>query len=241
VSLTGPGGQRIDTPADGSALRTSQAFIGRDPTTNTTYAILFSPAAGAWTIQPMAGAAAPTSVQVADGLPPATVNARVRRANNRRVLTWRLRQIPGQAVTFLEHGATTDRVLLTTSRAHGLLRFAPAPGAGGPRQIVAFVTEHGLARTRLVVARFTAPPPARLRAVTGLHRQGASLTWRSQPAAARYSLLLRTPNGTTLALVTPRAHLRMPAAMRRAKLRVWISALDATGKAGPLRSATLRR
>ena len=96
VSLTGPAGQRFDTPADGSPLRTPGAFIGRDPTTATTYAILFAPAAGMWTIVPEAGAAAPTSVQVADGLPPARVNARVRRAHKRFVLSWRLRRIAGQ-------------------------------------------------------------------------------------------------------------------------------------------------
>ena len=239
VSLTGPAGRRFDTPADGSPLRTPDAFIGRDPTTATTYAILFAPAPGTWTIAPEPGAAAPTSVQVADGLPPARVNARVRRAHKRFALSWRLRRIPGQSVTFLEHGASTDRVLRTTSRAQGVLRFAAAPGPGGPRQIIALVAEHELPRSRLVVAHFTAPPPPRLRAVSGLRRHGASLTWRSQPAALRYSLLLRTPNGATLALVSRRAHVRVPAAMRSSKLRVSISALDATGSAGPLRTISL--
>jgi hypothetical protein len=240
VSVAGPGGARLDSPAGGGGLQTSRGLIVPDAASKTTYIVMFSPPAGTWTVTTAANTPGTTSIRVADGLPPVQLHARVRRAGVRQLLSWSLRPIPGQTVTFIEHGRQTDRTLLSTSRASGRLVFTPAAGPGGRRQIVALVSEHGLPRTRLVVARFTAPAPPRLRAVTGLRRRGATLVWRRQPAAARYSVLLSAPSGATVATTTRQARLPVPRGMRGVPLTVSISALDADDNAGPLRTLVLR-
>ena len=80
IVVSGPG-RTIRTPEGPGALNTAQAMLAQDTSANTTYVALFSPPAGTWRVT---GA---TSVQVADGLPPVRVAARVRRG----VLTWSAR------------------------------------------------------------------------------------------------------------------------------------------------------
>ncbi len=245
IVVTGPGGVRIDTPADASGVQTSQALLVQDPDDDTTHVILFSPAAGAWTVAPEPGAAAPAGVQIADGLPPVQVSAKVAvahraHAGRRRVLTWSLRPLAGQRVTFVEHGANVTHTLASTDRAHGTLTFTPAPAAGRGRQIVALVTQNGLPRDQPVVARFLAPRLPRLRAVHGLRLRGSRLIWPGQPAAARYSLMLRSASGATSTAITRQPSLLVPRPMRHRTLAVSISALSTTGTIGPLRMVTVR-
>ena len=92
IVLSGPG-RTIRTPDGPGALNTAQAMLAQDTSANTTYVALFSPPAGTWRVT---GA---TSVQVADGLPPVRVAARVRRG----VLTWSARGlVRGQRLQFVE-------------------------------------------------------------------------------------------------------------------------------------------
>ena len=113
--------------------------------------ILFSPAAGAWNVAAEPGAAAAVAVEIAEGLPPVQVSARVATASQkhparqrghsfaRRVLTWSLHPLAGQRVTFVERGANVAHTLASTDRAGGTLRFTPAQVPGRARQIVALV------------------------------------------------------------------------------------------------------
>jgi hypothetical protein len=240
VSVAGPGGVRIDSPAGGGGLQTPHGLLVPDAASRTTYVVLLSPTPGTWTVTPDPNTPGTASVQVADGLPQVRVRARVRRAGAKQLLSWALRPIAGQKVTFIEHGSQTDRTLLSTSRASGRLRFTPAGGAGGRRQIIALVTQGGLPRARLVVARFVAPRPPRLRAVAGLRRHGATIRWRREPAATRYSVLLSAPSGAWFATTTRQASVQVPRPMRGVTFTVSITALDAGDNAGPLRTQVLR-
>jgi hypothetical protein len=167
------------------------------------------------------------------------VSARVRVNGTKRLLKWSLRRIAGQSVTFVEQGAGVAHVLLRTDRARGSVRFRPAPGGSRPRQIVAFVSENGLPRDRIVLTSFLAPAPPKLHAVRGLRLRGAVLRWSRQPGAAQYSLMVRAANGQTASFLTRRSLVRVPSTMRGEKLTVWISALGANGAPGPLRPTRL--
>lgn len=226
-------------PASAGGLHASRELVVQDPASKTTYMVLFSPRPGTWTITPLPLAAPPTSVRVADGLPPVRVTAKVRRAGKRELLSWSLRRVPGQRVTFLETGRDSDHKLLTTAKARGQLRFTPDAASGRARAIKALVTERGLPRAHVVVAHFRASPPPRLRAVGRVRVRLGTLTWAGQPAAAGYSLMLRSSAGVTLSKVTRRTRFSVPRSMRHRRLTVWISALDGGGSAGPLESRSV--
>ena len=239
ASLRGPGGETLNMPADGSGLSNSRVVVLPDPKTDTTHVILFSPRAGTWTVVREQGEA-PTSIQVADGLPPVHVTGNVSGSGRRRLFSWTIRRVAGQSVTFFEQGAGVAHTLLRTSRPHGHLHFTPAASGGRSRQIEALVTENGLPRDQLVITHFVAPPTPKLRAISRLRLAGTLLRWSPQAGAAEYSLMLRTSNGATSSFLTHHASVRVPGSMRHRRLTVWISALSARDVPGPLQITTLR-
>ena len=151
VTVTGPGGVRLRTPRNG-ALRTRHALIVPFAPTHTTYVFVDDPRPGAWRI---AADRAITRVRSANGLPAPKVTAKLRKRGTKRVLTYRVRRIPGQSVRFFEHGTDLDRDLgRAVRRGSGRLTFTPRAGAPKARTIVARVTESGLPRADLIVARY---------------------------------------------------------------------------------------
>ena len=151
IVVSGPG-RTIRTPDGPGALNTAQAMLAQDTSANTTYVALFSPPAGTWRVT---GA---TSVQVADGLPPVRVTARVRRG----VLTW-----CGAGGWCADSGCSSSSAparvrrtcWLTTRRARGRLRFSPDPALGSRRRIEAIVINAGTPRSTETVARYRVAPP----------------------------------------------------------------------------------
>jgi hypothetical protein len=226
-------------PTDGTGLSNSRAVVLPDPKTDTSYVILFSPRAGTWTVVSEQDGP-PVSIQVADGLPPVHVTGHVSGSRRRRLLSWSIRPVAGQSVTFVERGNGVAHTLLRTSRPHGHLRFTPAAGRGRARQIEALVTENGLPRDQLVVTHFVAPPTPKLRAIGKLRLSGTRLRWSPQAGAAEYSLMLRASSGATSSFLTHRASVRVPGSMRHRRLTVWISALSARNVPGPLQTTNLR-
>ena len=156
--MSGPG-RTIRTPDGPGALNTAQAMLAQDTSANTTYVALFSPPAGTWRVT---GA---SSVQVADGLPPVRVTARVRRG----VLTWAASGlVHGQRLQFVERARAGEaHVLTTTRRARGRLRFSPDPALGSRRRIEAIVINAGTPRSTETVARYRVAPPRRAGARAG--------------------------------------------------------------------------
>ena len=74
-------------------------------------------------------------------------------------LTWNLKPLAGQTVTFAEEGkGAPPRVLKTTSAAKGSLTYKPYLMPMRSREVVATVEQDGKPRKRFVVARYTAPP-----------------------------------------------------------------------------------
>ena len=149
VALVGPGGQRIeDTPGTKSETAASIAF--HNPKTNTTYFVLKAPAAGAWTVEPLADSTPVTGVQAADGLADPKVSGSVKRAaggGRTRVLSYNVAPRPGQKVTFAEQGTAAAKPIGGVAKdGRGTLRFTPADGPGGTRKIIAMVSSYGKPR-----------------------------------------------------------------------------------------------
>src|SRR5439155_6331627 len=114
------------------------------------------PAGGVWTITGD-GRVPISRIREARGLPTPSIKASVTGRGRSRVLSWKLRRINGQRVTFAEIGKGVRNAIVTGATRSGAVHFRPADGPAGTRRIVALVEQNGLPRTSLTVASYRAP------------------------------------------------------------------------------------
>src|SRR5262249_21962862 len=132
------------------------------------------------------------------------------------------------------------RLLGTATAASGRLRFTPALGPGGKRQVVAELTRNGAPVRKLVVATYVAAAPPKLTRPAGLRvsRKGAALVvrWRPVAGAAVYAVTFVAKGARTMSVVRgTAARLKVTAAGT-----VLVGALGANGKPGPLARAAVK-
>jgi hypothetical protein len=174
VTLVSPGGKRIATPTEQLIQQTDDAWMmtGKDDMTSV---LLFEPAPGRWTVEPVAGSVPVQGVDTADMLPKPVVSASVRRG----VLTHRVKPAKGQVVRFFERSAKVSHQIAMGS---GKTRFKPAFGPAGRRDIVAQVIQDGGIRDEIKVASYVAGKPARAGRVRGVklrrHGNRVVVTWK---------------------------------------------------------------
>jgi hypothetical protein len=190
VELRGPRGEALRADTRGPSLNGRYAVL-HDAATRSTFVIVAQPSAGTWRVAALPGSTAITAVHYAASLPPVSVKASVHGKGQRRTLSYRVAPIPGQVVRFLERGRGALRSLGTVrGGGSGTLRFSPALGPGGLREIVALVVQYGHPRTELVVARYVAPRPPRLARPAGVRAMRSSSTlrfsWRRVLGAGAY-------------------------------------------------------
>jgi virginiamycin B lyase len=191
ITIRGPHGETAQTSADFAPVSGPKFLIMQIPSQSRTFVEVRDPAAGAWTITPTAGSAPVTGYQLGNPLPTPRVDARVSGRGSHRLLTWRLRAIRGQRVTFVEQGPRVDHAL-AIARASGRRGFVPSRGPSGMRTIVAQIEQSGLPRRNLVVARYRAPAPPRPQPLRGLRaiRTGRSVVvhWQRSVNATGYEV-----------------------------------------------------
>lgn len=241
VELTGPGGERVSTPAEGF-LNAAGAIIWRGSGEDrATWVLLPRSQAGRWTIAPAEGSQI-ERVRAAHGLPEPKIAAMVSGKGRKRTLAYDVRQVPGQTVRFFERGRATAHQIGRASSSRGKLPFRLAEGPGGPRTIVAQVENNGLVRKSITVARFTAPKPGKPGKPRGLKvkrtRLGLLITWRRVAGVNRYVVGLDVSDGRRLALPARRTALRVKGIPATAGARVRVAGLTVTNTAG--RKATAR-
>ena len=246
VALSGPGGFRITTPlAPGGAPGDARHILLQDEENDATYVALRNPR-GSWSLETMPGSAPIRGVQTANTLAPPKVTARVTGRGASRTLAWRLRRLPGQRVRFVEDGPDVKRVLKTTSSANGRVRFRPAFGSGGRRNVVAIVEQNGLPRDSITVARYSAPRPPKPKRPRRLRasRRGSTVvvTWRSGHGTASQRVVVRRPrNRRDLFMLKARTRkLRIRDVDRDERVVVEIAGLRQDNVPGPAAKATVR-
>ena len=233
VAVAGPGGA-----GDGGAL------VLRDAEARRTYVAIPSPRAGRWTLTLQPGSSPVTAVRRGDGLPEPRVKARVTGRGHRRTLHWTLRAIPGQVVRIAEEGRGSAGAIVTTRKARGSRRFAPADGPAGRRSIVAVVEQAGMARARIVAGRYAAPAPrrpAKPKRLT-LRRKGGALLvrWKRAAGAREHRVRAELSDGRRLLLTVRRTSLRLPAFGPRETAKVSVTGVR-DPYAGPAATKKLRR
>ncbi|HEX8122765.1 MAG TPA: hypothetical protein VF549_16035 [Solirubrobacteraceae bacterium] len=243
VTLAGPGG-RVVTPAPGAlTLDRSTALAIPSPDEQVTYVVVGRPERGSWTIQPRAGSAPVTRVEAAQALPRPAIRARVSGRGATRTLTYDVARAPGQNVRFVESGRELHATLGSARAAHGRLRFRPADGAAGARTILAVVEQDGAPRTTLNVARYRAPQPRAPRVGRVSVRRtarGAKITWSRARGADGYVVTFRLGRAAPATATTSKPSFTLPALDPADGVRVVVRALDAAGRRGPPRAATLK-
>ncbi len=190
--LTGPGGQRLETPTTPDRIVVSQQGLAiADTGSHTTYFIVQHPAAGTWTIAAGAAGPPPARYERADPWQSPTIHARVSGRGRRRRLNWKLHSQLGQSVIFMEEGASVNRTLTGAVTRAGHVSFQPAPGPAGTRHVVALVEKDGLLRDRLTVASFHASATRLPRPGSASYRFGKgrlTVTWRSVRGVSAYEV-----------------------------------------------------
>jgi hypothetical protein len=205
VTLTGPKGEEISVSSSTPTAEKGRLFAIQAGN-NTTYIVVRKPSAGLWTLTD--DEAVPiTRVRQAFGLPPASVHVDVTGRGYRRTLTWRLRRIDGQRVRFVEVGRGVHSVITSTRARRGHVRFRPADGRAGKRQIVALVEQDGAPRTTLKVGSYRAPAaprPARPKRVH-IARRGSAIrvNWRAPRPGFRHAVRLSIDDGRQFVRIAP--------------------------------------
>ncbi len=201
VTLKGPDGRTIGTPAGGYLKDPNEVVIADGRKTMETYFFINHPAPGKWTIASDPGSVPVAGVDQAAALPSPNLHAKLRRAGkDRERLRYALRKIQGQQVSFVDaHKGHGFRVLGQAHGSHGTITFSPSSDLGRQHEIVAWVTQDGHPREDIALVHYTTPPPPVLSAPRGLKatRHGRTMTvrWQAIAGAVGYTLTTRLSNG----------------------------------------------
>ena len=180
-----------------------------------TLIVLRNPKKGAYTITTKEGSAPITAISHSNGLPLPKISGGVVRSGAKRMLTLSSKVPAGTTVTLAEEGRNLSHKIATIrgsanassatagiARASRHIRFKPALGPAGKRQIVATLSRNGIALHRMVVGSYRAPAPPKPGPVRGLRvkAKGSKLTVTFKKArnAQRYAVTVVLRKGLKL-------------------------------------------
>ncbi|HLH65376.1 MAG TPA: fibronectin type III domain-containing protein [Solirubrobacteraceae bacterium] len=243
LSVSGPRGLSIQMPT-GQAWTHGRGYLAiADPLDDTTYIELTRPAAGAYHIAALPGSAGIAGIDAAHGLPAPSVRARITGAGARRTLTWRARPVAGQRLVFRELGGGGDRLLLSTTRSHGTLRYALRPGLSGRRYVVVQVLYGGMLQKVIRIGSYRGPvisiPRRPLRLAANRSGRRLTVTWREpgqRPSA--YLVLVAYPDRARRLYIARAPRLLIHGVPAAGAIKVTVTAENALGRRGPSATAT---
>ncbi len=244
VTLTGPGGQSV-TVSRAMPVVQNDKFYAQLRQDGTTFVLVDKPAAGEWTLTDD-GTAPVKLVREARGLPEAAARVTVKGKGRARVLSWNVRRIPGQRVTFSEVGKDVRNAITTTTAARGSVRFRPADGPAGRRKIVAMVQQGGRPRVNLTAGSYRAPgmlKPGKPRKLE-LKRKRSRLvvSWRPKPRGFRHALHFKLSDGRRLVRIVGanRRSYTLKGVPRRVRATVTVTGLTRLNSKGPKARASVK-
>jgi TolB protein len=243
VTVSGPGGLTVSSPADGSPLLSANAVIVPDAAENTTYVIVRKPKAGSWRVDSADPANPVAKVSFAEGLDEATVKGRVATGKKKFRLSYSLRAIPGQKVTLFEQGEGIYTKLGTARGDHGTLSFKPTIAADRRRTIEAEVSQDGLPRALITVAKFKAPKLPKLKAPKlEAKRKKTSLTlsWPRVAGASSYLVEVRAGSEILYRVLSPKHRLRFSDTPKKGTLKATVQAISKIQPPGPTAKLAIR-
>jgi len=246
LSVSGPHALSIQMTAGRAMIRGRGYLVIADPLNDTTYIELSRPPAGRYRLAALPGSAGILSVEAARGLPAPTVHATLSGARLTRTLTWRTQHVSGRRLVFREVGPGGDRLLLSTTRARGKIRYRLRPGLRGRRYVIVQVLDGGMLQKVIRVGSYYGPViagprhPLKLAAV----RSGSKLTitWRQPGQRPRgYLVLVAYPDHARKLYLVRSPRLVLRGVPRSGRITVTVTAENALGQRGPTASATATR
>ncbi len=200
VRVTGPTGQRVDVTGDEFQVAPDKSMLGiRQNESETTY-IGVKGRPGTYRVDLLPGSAAIADVSASRPGYDTDFSAKVTGKGAKRTLVYDARKKGGQKVTFFERGRNVFHRIGSSTGGKGKIRFTPAQGAGGTRQIVTTANLDGTPIPNQTLARFRVagtPRTGRPRAVR-VKRRGRtlSISWKKARGAVAYGVVVEYANGT---------------------------------------------
>jgi hypothetical protein len=243
IELSGPHGERLSDPVAGQGARLRDLMLWPLPQLDETLIAIANPPAGRWTVTPLAGSPPITELAYARQLPSVRIAAVVSGRGRTLTLRYHVRDAAGRTIELVERGRGVFHVLGRAGAGHGTLRFAPALGPAGEREIVAVIAEGGVPVAAHVVGSYRAPaiPRAgrarRLRIVR--RAQTLQITWQAAAGARAYMVAANLSDGRRLSYSTRARTITIRTFAPGTGALVRLYALGPTGVPGPAASARL--
>jgi hypothetical protein len=198
--IHGPGGASFTL--SGEEFSEQGHFAGvRSATYDKTYFGVKNGPPGVYTITPLPGSPALSTLSETRPGYDSDFTAKVTGAGNRRTLRYDARKRGGgQQVSFFEKGEGVWRRLTSSTGGRASLRFTPAAGSRGTRTIVSVATVDGVPLPEQTLAHFRfagTQRTGRPRSVT-VKRSGKTLhvRWAPVPGAVRYGIVVEHSDGS---------------------------------------------
>ncbi|MFN8112100.1 MAG: CARDB domain-containing protein [Solirubrobacterales bacterium] len=153
-------------------------------------------------------------------------------------LSWDVGDVRGRTVTFSEKVDGVNQKIATAKSGKGRVKFEPAIGPAGTRQIVAEEDVDGVPAPEVVVDSYSAPGPTTAPAMKKVRvkRRGTKLlvSWRKGADATGYEIVARTLDGTqkSLTLSKRKSKATIKGIDKTQAGTVAVNALGATGDHG---------
>lgn len=245
ITVTAPDGEKVSSIASGGLVKSKHMALYATPAGNATTVLIGAPAAGTYTIAAQSGSPAIAKVANAHGLPEPSVSGAVGGSGYKRTLSYTVAPIDGQTVRFVERADGAGAELGAAKGAKGTLRFRPANGPKGERQIVALVEQNGVPRTEVVVGTYVAPGPQKpgRPGSVKVQRAGAKVKvrWGKAARAASYIVRIKLRDGTNRLVTTAKRSATLPGVSPRTVGTVSVQGVSKEGTKGPSRKAGVKK
>lgn len=183
--------------------------------------------AGSWQVDSTDPANPLSAVSFAEGLDEPKVKGRVATGRKKFRLSYDLREIDGQKVTFTERGAGIANSLGKARGDVGTISFKPTIAAERRRTIEAEISHDGLPRELITVAKFKAPKQPKIkqpRVKAKRRKKSLSLSWARVAGAADYIAEVSAGKETLYRVLTKKNRLRFAHTPKQGKLKVGVAA-----------------
>jgi hypothetical protein len=239
VKLRSPSGKVYDLSNATNGVRFTTGIGQIIESEDRSVAILAKPQPGVWTVITTPGSVPVNRIQIAPVLPAPSVKGKVTGKGAKRTLHYTIAKRTGQVVRFVESTPSSMKTIGTVKvGGEGKLTYLTAEGRDGRRSVIAQVSENGLPRTTVVVARYLAPnprigKPAHVRVRRGHGR--AIVTWRRATLAKSYLVGVADTHGGRASYEPLKGRLKVtiPHVTRDEGLRVRVFGVSPAGRRGP--------
>ena len=246
VSLLGPDGNAVTIDnKDGAG---EHAGSVSDSQSNTTSLGILNPRAGRWTVVEAPGSAASiASLDYAIGSPAPKLSAKVSGKGYDRTVSYRATVSGDVKVTLAEKTGTLLHEIATVKGKAGTIRFRPALGSAGRRQLIARITSDGVPFKDQTLASYTVPKPPKPGRAKALKIRATarkfSYSYTPPTNADRVLIKIAATDGRRLqSLVSPRTRKgSVPVIGFRDGITVTVTGIAADGRRGASVKAKVRR